>query len=30
MTPSGLFPEIDPFETGTLPLSGCHVMYWEQ
>lgn len=25
-----LFPEIGPFETGTLPLSGGHVMYWEQ
>src|ERR1700722_12944474 len=25
-----LFPEIGPFETGTLPLSDGHVMYWEQ
>ena len=25
-----LFPEIGPFETGTLPLSDNHVMYWEQ
>ena len=25
-----LFPEIGPFETGYLPLSGRHVMYWEQ
>jgi proline iminopeptidase len=25
-----LFPEIGPFETGYLPLSGNHVMYWEQ
>jgi proline iminopeptidase len=25
-----LFPEISPFETGVLPLSGGHVMYWEQ
>jgi proline iminopeptidase len=25
-----LFPEIGPFETGYLPLSGSHVMYWEQ
>jgi len=25
-----LFPEIGPFETGFLPLSGGHVMYWEQ
>jgi len=25
-----LFPEIQPFETGYLPLSGDHVMYWEQ
>jgi proline iminopeptidase len=25
-----LFPEIGPFETGYLPLSGGHVMYWEQ
>ena len=25
-----LFPEIGPLETGFLPLSGGHVMYWEQ
>ena len=25
-----LFPEIGPFETGYLPLSEGHVMYWEQ
>lgn len=25
-----LFPEIGPFETGYLPLSESHVMYWEQ
>ena len=25
-----LFPEIGPFETGYMPLSGGHVMYWEQ
>ncbi|OJW19135.1 MAG: prolyl aminopeptidase [Rhodospirillales bacterium 69-11] len=25
-----LFPEIGPFETGYLPLSARHVMYWEQ
>ena len=25
-----LYPEIGPFETGYLPLSGGHVMYWEQ
>ncbi|HTU56549.1 MAG TPA: prolyl aminopeptidase [Acetobacteraceae bacterium] len=25
-----LFPEIGPFESGYLPLSGGHVMYWEQ
>jgi proline iminopeptidase len=25
-----LFPEISPFETGYLPLSDEHVMYWEQ
>jgi len=25
-----LFPEIGPFETGYLPLSDNHVMYWEQ
>ena len=25
-----LFPDIAPFETGLLPLSGGHVMYWEQ
>ncbi len=25
-----LFPEIAPFETGYLPLSDGHVMYWEQ
>lgn len=25
-----LFPEIGPFETGYLPISASHVMYWEQ
>jgi proline iminopeptidase len=25
-----LFPEIGPYETGTLPLSDGHAMYWEQ
>ena len=25
-----LYPDIGPFETGYLPLSGEHVMYWEQ
>lgn len=25
-----LFPEIGPFQTGYLPLTGGHVMYWEQ
>jgi len=25
-----LYPEIAPFETGFLPLTGGHVMYWEQ
>ena len=25
-----LFPDIAPYETGLLPLSGGHVMYWEQ
>jgi proline iminopeptidase len=25
-----LFPEIGPHETGYMPLSGNHVMYWEQ
>ena len=25
-----LFPQIGPFETGYLPLSSGHVMYWEQ
>lgn len=25
-----LYPEIGPFETGYLPLSAGHVMYWEQ
>jgi proline iminopeptidase len=25
-----LFPEIGPYETGYMPLSGGHVMYWEQ
>ncbi len=25
-----LFPEVAPLETGYLPLSGGHVMYWEQ
>lgn len=25
-----LFPDIAPYETGLLPLTGGHVMYWEQ
>ncbi len=25
-----LFPEIGPFETGYMPVSGGHVIYWEQ
>ncbi len=25
-----LFPDIGPFQTGYLPLSGGHIMYWEQ
>src|SRR5574340_614383 len=25
-----LFPELGPFETGYLPLTGGHVMYWDQ
>lgn len=25
-----LFPEIGPYETGYMPLSSSHVMYWEQ
>lgn len=25
-----LFPDIGPYETGYLPLTGGHVMYWEQ
>ncbi len=25
-----LFPEIGPFETGTMPVGAGHVMYWEQ
>ncbi len=25
-----LFPPIDPYESGRLPLDGGHVMYWEQ
>lgn len=25
-----LYPDIAPFETGLLPLTGGHVMYWEQ
>jgi len=25
-----LFPEIEPYATGRLPLGGPHVMYWEQ
>ena len=25
-----LFPSIDPYESGRLPLDGGHVMYWEQ
>ena len=30
MTREQLFPPIDPFENGKLPLDGRHVMYWEQ
>ncbi len=30
MTREQLFPPIDPFESGRLPLDGRHVMYWEQ
>ncbi|MCX7381796.1 MAG: prolyl aminopeptidase [Alphaproteobacteria bacterium] len=30
MSNGDLFPEIAPFETGHLPLSDGHVMYWEQ
>jgi proline iminopeptidase len=30
MPRGGLFPDIGPFETGYLPLSDGHVMYWEQ
>ena len=25
-----LFPEIEPYESGLLPLDGVHTMYWEQ
>ncbi len=25
-----LFPEIDPYNNGMLPLDTCHTMYWEQ
>jgi proline iminopeptidase len=27
---SDLFPEIEPYETGRLPLDDVHTMYWEQ
>jgi proline iminopeptidase len=27
---SDLFPEIEPYASGRLPLGGSHVMYWEQ
>jgi proline iminopeptidase len=30
MARTDLFPEINPFETGMLPLSHGHTMYWEQ
>ena len=25
-----LYPEIEPYETGRLPLDSLHIMYWEQ
>lgn len=25
-----LYPEIEPYASGVLPLDGCHVMFWEQ
>ncbi len=30
MSRSELFPDIEPYESGMLPLDGHHVMYWEQ
>ena len=27
---SVLFPEIEPYDSGMLPLDTCHTMYWEQ
>jgi len=27
---SELYPEIEPYNTGTLRLDGVHTMYWEQ
>ncbi|MFO7578848.1 MAG: prolyl aminopeptidase [Nitrosomonas halophila] len=30
MTHTGLFPHIEPFEQGMLPLDSIHTMYWEQ
>ncbi len=30
MARTDLFPDIEPYETGHLPLSKRHVMYWEQ
>lgn len=30
MALGALFPDIQPFQTGYLPLSGGHLMYWEQ
>jgi proline iminopeptidase len=30
MSREQLFPPVDPFESGRLPLDGGHVMYWEQ
>ena len=30
MARGDLYPEIEPYETGYLPLSSAHVMYWEQ
>lgn len=30
MTHTGLFPPVEPFDQGMLPLDGTHTMYWEQ
>lgn len=30
MTPSGLYPEIEPYRTGSLELDSLHRMYWEE